>query len=242
MNGAHATPWKCDVPRATLRAEAARSRGCTACRRHRRIVCDHRLRQDRGRRLAHCSTRGQHAGPPASPATVGAVGRAAVDVSRHEQEGRLAESAAGARNQRASWTWPSSRASCARVSWTTKLGEYGHLVVDECHHLPAFSFEQVARRAIGESSSSACPPLLLARTATIQSSSCSAVPSGIVSMRRSRRPRAPLNTRWWFVLRNSARWRRRTRMPVGSFMTCTINFRADEARNRLICEDIVQAA
>mgnify|MGYP006297545585 CR=1 FL=1 len=27
------------------------------------------------------------------------------------------------------------------------VGAYGHLVVDECHHLPAFSFEQVARRA-----------------------------------------------------------------------------------------------
>ncbi|MBI3986391.1 MAG: DUF559 domain-containing protein [Lentisphaerae bacterium] len=28
-----------------------------------------------------------------------------------------------------------------------RVGGYGHLVVDECHHLPAFSFEQVARRA-----------------------------------------------------------------------------------------------
>ena len=28
-----------------------------------------------------------------------------------------------------------------------RVGEYGHLVVDECHHLPAQSFEQVARRA-----------------------------------------------------------------------------------------------
>lgn len=27
------------------------------------------------------------------------------------------------------------------------VGDYGHLVVDECHHLPATSFEQVARRA-----------------------------------------------------------------------------------------------
>jgi len=27
------------------------------------------------------------------------------------------------------------------------VGKYGHLVVDECHHLPASSFEQVARRA-----------------------------------------------------------------------------------------------
>jgi superfamily II DNA or RNA helicase/very-short-patch-repair endonuclease len=28
-----------------------------------------------------------------------------------------------------------------------RVGEYEHLIVDECHHLPAFSFEQVARRA-----------------------------------------------------------------------------------------------
>ena len=27
------------------------------------------------------------------------------------------------------------------------VGEYGHVIVDECHHLPAQSFEQVARRA-----------------------------------------------------------------------------------------------
>ncbi len=27
------------------------------------------------------------------------------------------------------------------------VGEYGHLIVDECHHLSAQSFEQVARRA-----------------------------------------------------------------------------------------------
>ncbi len=28
-----------------------------------------------------------------------------------------------------------------------RLGDYGHLIVDECHHLSAQSFEQVARRA-----------------------------------------------------------------------------------------------
>ena len=27
------------------------------------------------------------------------------------------------------------------------MGDYGHLIVDECHHLPASSFEQVARRS-----------------------------------------------------------------------------------------------
>jgi len=30
-----------------------------------------------------------------------------------------------------------------------RVGEYGHLIVDECHHLSAHSFEQVARRAKG---------------------------------------------------------------------------------------------
>lgn len=28
-----------------------------------------------------------------------------------------------------------------------RIGDYGHIIVDECHHLSAFSFEQVARRA-----------------------------------------------------------------------------------------------
>ncbi len=28
-----------------------------------------------------------------------------------------------------------------------RVGDYGHIIVDECHHLSAFSFEQVARRA-----------------------------------------------------------------------------------------------
>src|SRR4030095_5571410 len=28
-----------------------------------------------------------------------------------------------------------------------RVGNYGHLIVDECHHLSAHSFEQVARRA-----------------------------------------------------------------------------------------------
>ena len=28
-----------------------------------------------------------------------------------------------------------------------RVGQYGHLIVDECHHLSAYSFEQVARRA-----------------------------------------------------------------------------------------------
>ncbi len=28
-----------------------------------------------------------------------------------------------------------------------RVGDYGHVIIDECHHVPAYSFEQVARRA-----------------------------------------------------------------------------------------------
>ena len=44
-------------------------------------------------------------------------------------------------------TSPSFRAWSERVSSNDRVGDYGHLIVDECHHLSAHSFEQVARRA-----------------------------------------------------------------------------------------------
>ncbi len=36
---------------------------------------------------------------------------------------------------------------CRKGVVDDRVGGYGHLIVDECHHLPAFSFEQVARSA-----------------------------------------------------------------------------------------------
>jgi superfamily II DNA or RNA helicase len=55
-----------------------------------------------------------------------------------------------------------------------RVAEYGHVIVDECHHLSAHSFEQVARQAKADLSS-ACRQRSHARTVTIRSSSCSAV-------------------------------------------------------------------
>lgn len=54
-----------------------------------------------------------------------------------------------------------------------RVAEYGHVVVDECHHLSAHSFEQVVRQA--KARSLACRQPSRARTATIRSSSCCAV-------------------------------------------------------------------
>ena len=53
------------------------------------------------------------------------------------------------------------------------VAEYGHVIVDECHHLTAFSFEQVMRRVkakliVGLTATRA------GRTATTRSFSCSA--------------------------------------------------------------------
>ena len=41
----------------------------------------------------------------------------------------------------------SSRALVRKGVVSDRVADYGHLVVDECHHLSAHSFEQVARRA-----------------------------------------------------------------------------------------------
>ena len=42
---------------------------------------------------------------------------------------------------------PSSRVSCTADAVDDVVAEYGHLIVDECHHLSAPSFEKAARRA-----------------------------------------------------------------------------------------------
>jgi hypothetical protein len=74
------------------------------------------------------------------------------------------------------------------------VGDYGHLIVDECHIslLPASSWSPGGRR-LGTCSGSL--PRSRARTGTIPSSSCSAGPSAIASMRGRRLPHAPSATR-----------------------------------------------
>jgi len=67
--------------------------------------------------------------------------------------------------------------------------EYGHVIVDECHHLSAWSFEQVARQARAKYVAGSPPPSR-ARTATTRSFSCSAAPCGITSTRNRRQPLA----------------------------------------------------
>ena len=58
------------------------------------------------------------------------------------------------------------------------FGGYGLVVVDECHHLPAFSFEAAVRRARLSGTSSASPPLPTGGTDCKRSSRCNADRSG----------------------------------------------------------------
>jgi superfamily II DNA or RNA helicase len=51
------------------------------------------------------------------------------------------------------------------------VAEYGHIVVDECHHLSAFTFEQVMRKVKADTFSD-LPRRPFARTAIIRSSTC----------------------------------------------------------------------
>ena len=103
--------------------------------------------QDGGRRLAHRTARRQHARARASAATARPVDRAARQRSSACPRSRSVASAAGEADRPGCSTSPSFRASSGRASSTIASADYGHLIVDECHHLSAHSFEQVARQA-----------------------------------------------------------------------------------------------
>ena len=76
------------------------------------------------------------------------------------------------------------------------VANYGHLIVDECHHLSAHSFELVARRAKARYVTG-FPQRSPAKTGIIPSSSCNAARFAIVLMPNNRQPRAHSRMSWW---------------------------------------------
>ena len=102
--------------------------------------------QDGGRRLAHRTTRRQYAGPGSSPATARSMGRAPLNVSRFARKVD--------RTNRRRTKQTDRVVDVAVIQSLVRngvvddcVGDYGHVIVDECHHLSAHSFEQVVRRA-----------------------------------------------------------------------------------------------
>ena len=77
------------------------------------------------------------------------------------------------------------------------VAEYGQVIVDECHHLSAHSFEQVVRRA--KARLSWLSATVTRRTVIIQSSSCNAAPCGIESTPKAQAATDRSNTRSLFA-------------------------------------------
>ena len=121
-----------------------------------------------------------------------------------------------------------------------RVGDYGHLVVDECHHLSARSFELVARRAkakfvTGLSATVTrkdghhpiifmqCGPVRYRVDAKQQAAARPFTPSGIVRPTGFRAP---------------AMAEADQRVEFQKLYEALV---ADEARNRVICDDVVSA-
>ncbi len=120
------------------------------------------------------------------------------------------------------------------------IGEYGHLVVDECNHVPAVSFEQVARRAnakyvLGLSATVARKdghhPILFMQCGPVRYR---------VDARRQAETRSFTHTVWVrptsFHMPESTR--DDARIPFHDLYGALVS---DPRRNDLICEDILNA-
>jgi len=121
-----------------------------------------------------------------------------------------------------------------------RVGDYGYLIVDECHHLSARSFEQVARRA------KARFVLGLSATATRKDSHHPIIfmPRGPIRHRVSAKAQA--GTRPFthsVVVRPTAFLSRRATESNkrSEFQVLYKELIVDDRRNRLICEDVLQA-
>ena len=120
------------------------------------------------------------------------------------------------------------------------VGEYGHLIADECHHLSAHSFEQVARRAKAKFVTG------LSATVTRKDGHHPIIfmQCGPVRYRVDAKEQAAARPFEHTVLvRPTAFQPLRPAAPDARrrFHDLYSELITDEARNRLICEDVVQA-
>lgn len=121
-----------------------------------------------------------------------------------------------------------------------RVGAYGQLIVDECHHLPAFSFEQVARRAKAK--------FVLGLSATVTRKDghhpIVFMQCGPVRYRVDAKEQAATRPFEHTVLARPTEFRPVVATDADArrqFHDLYDQLQDDEDRNRLICEDIVHA-
>jgi superfamily II DNA or RNA helicase/very-short-patch-repair endonuclease len=120
------------------------------------------------------------------------------------------------------------------------VGDYGHLIVDECHHLPASSFEQVARRSKAK--------FVLGLSATVTRKDghhpIITMQCGPIRYRVDARKQAKARPFSHSVVVHPTAFRapevneQDQRMQFKKLVDYMVR---DEVRNRLICEDVVKA-
>lgn len=121
------------------------------------------------------------------------------------------------------------------------LGEYGHLIVDECHHLSAHSFEQVVRRARVKYLTG------LSATVTRKDGHHPIVFMQCGPIRHRVDPKAQAAARPFThaVYVRPTGFRPRSALPDDvrtQFHELYVELIADPARNQLICDEVVEAA
>jgi very-short-patch-repair endonuclease len=121
-----------------------------------------------------------------------------------------------------------------------RVGEYGHLIVDECHHLSAQSFEQVARRAKAK--------YFAGLSATVARKDghhpIIFMQCGPVRYRVSAKAQAALRPfEHTVIVRPTGFHSKRGPDPDqrNEFLSLSRELVEDEGRNRLICEDVIRA-
>jgi superfamily II DNA or RNA helicase/very-short-patch-repair endonuclease len=120
------------------------------------------------------------------------------------------------------------------------VGEYGHLIVDECHHLPAQSFEQVVRRAKAR--------FVIGLSATVTRKDghhpIILMQCGPIRYRANEKEQAALRPFAHVVIVRPTGFQslepdhEDARIQFHDLYTALI---ADEKRNQLICADVLQA-
>jgi superfamily II DNA or RNA helicase/very-short-patch-repair endonuclease len=120
------------------------------------------------------------------------------------------------------------------------MAEYGHLIIDECHHLPAHSFEQVARRAKAKFVTG------LSATVTRKDGHHPIIfmQCGSVRYHVDAKQQAAARPFEHTVLVRSTTFHAVREAPPDArirFHELYAELVADDARNRLICDDVIQS-
>ena len=196
--------------------------------------------QDRRRCVADCPARREHAGSRASTPTARPMDRATFDLPRPAGE--------------VDWSYRRGADPCRTDSSTSphselvkkgivddRVADYGHVIVDECHHLSAHSFEPVARQAKARFVLGTVGDRRAQGRASPDHLSCSAGRCGTASTRGRRQLPVHSSTSSWCNRRTFHSARSPDADKRLEFQALYQELVDDATRNRRIADDVIEA-